>query len=61
MGLDKAVNKLYNIRRMDEDKKKLVKIDPELHRQAKIRAAEERKTLTEVVEVALRLFLAKES
>jgi len=34
-----------------------IRINTDLHQQAKIRAAETRKTLTEVVEAALRLFL----
>jgi len=36
-----------------------VAIDPELHRKVKIRAAETKKTITELVEAALRVLLAK--
>lgn len=38
-----------------------LKVDSELHRQLKIRAAEVRKTMTELVEAALRLFLDRAS
>ena len=34
-----------------------VRIESELHRQVKIRAAENRKTVAEIVEAALRLYL----
>jgi len=46
---------------MSENELKNLKIDPELHRQLKIRAAETNKKIREVVEAALRLFLAQPS
>jgi|GEM_PF-3998167 len=46
---------------MGNDELKNLKIDPELHQQVKIRAAETNRKIREVVEAALRLFLAQPS
>jgi len=46
---------------MAEKEVKTLKIDADLHQQLKVRAAETRKTITELVEAALRLFLARTS
>lgn len=42
---------------MTEPELRTINIDPELHHELKIRAAETRKTIKELVEAALRLYL----
>lgn len=45
---------------MEKDELKNLKIDPELHRRLKVQAAKTNHSIRELVEAALRVFLAKE-